>query len=345
MTHSRFLAGACTAALLPFLPLTAAASELSAEVSASLGTWDGSFEKTEAGGRPLHFAEVPLDVSIACPAGAPATSLGYVVEPASGLIAAIPEDGGENEESASGEASAVQGSSQRQRLKLQLKPGAIYRVQAKGNCCGSADGEGQCTDAGEEVSAVTSELEIPPVIEAARVLSGGYFYGGLVAGQSDELTIYDASPEPQGMAGDNRRKFLKFSGLGVSFKTSDYRRESFSISTITPTSAGKMDVKLTIKGKLYSPEGRYLRDYTLESDVFKLPVTSPRCVLDANVQTFITEDSELVCLDEDALSTEPKPSDDSSGGCGSAGGMPLTAALLPVLLAPLSLWKKRRFPG
>ena len=114
---------------------------------------------------------------------------------------------------------------------------------------------------------------------------------------------------------------------------------------ISPISAGKMDVRLTIKGKLYSADGTYLRDYTLESEVFKLPVTSPRCVLDANVQTFITEDSELVCLDESALSTEPTTSEESGGGCTSAGTTPFTAALLPMLLAPLSLWRKRRFPG
>ncbi|GEM_PF-1390369 len=342
MTTFRLLAGACAALLLP---LSAAAEELPAEVSASLGTWDGKFEKTEADGRPLHYAETELELSVSCPSGTAAASLEYAAEPAEGLIAALAEDGTEAE---SGGAVTAQGSDLRQRLKLRLKPGAVYRVQAKGTCCGSQGDGGECAEAGETTEAVSNELEIPPVIEAARVLSGGYFYGGLVAGQSDELTIYDASPTPTwGIAGDNVRKFLKFSGLGVSFKTSDYRRNSYTISTITPQSAGKMDVKLTIKGRLYSPEGKYLRDYTLESDVFKLPVTSPRCVLDANIATFITEDSELTCLDESALSTEPKAEESSGGGCGSAGGgmNPGALALLMGLVPPGLLRRRGQKKG
>ena len=325
-------------ALLSLMPLAARAdggADATAEVKAKLGPWSGALEETQEERRPLHFAEVPVELSVSCPAGTRASSLEYDFDPAAGVIDP-PASGG-------AVAKVAEGASQSASFTASLKPGAIYRVRAKGRCCTALDGAGGCGGSGEVVEVISEALELPPVIEAARVLVDGLHYGGLVSGRSLDLTVYDSSPTPNWSIGaDNVRKFLKFTGAGVNFKTSDYRgTNSMGLSTLLPTQAGQVEVTLTIKGKLYAPQGKYLRDYTLVSAPFAIPVTSEPCVLDANVTTFITAGAELECLDGSVLKPEELKDvgEGGEGGCASAGGAGLMSWLA---LAAIPALKRRR---
>lgn len=314
--HPLSILPAIALALATRLPL-AAADESQATAIARLGPWSGTLEQTTENRRPLHFAEVPVELSLSCPAGTVASTLEYDFDPAEGVIDPHPTSGVELD---AGDAFQPT-DSQSRHLTAALKPGAIYRVRVTGSCCLALDGGGGCRDEAEGVEVISEPIEIPPVIEAARILEEGFHYGGLLVGESLELTIYDSSPIPGwSIEADNVRKFLKFEGAGVDFKTSDYRgTNSMGVTTLLPQQTGEIEATLTIKGKLYAPDGKYLRDYTLASEPFVIPVTRDACVLDANVGTFIVADQQPECLDESIL--RPQGEDDEVvGGCASAGG-------------------------
>ncbi len=310
----------------------AAADDLRATASARLGPWDGALEQTAENRRPLHYAEIPVELSLQCPAGAVASSLEYDFDPAEGVIDPHPASG----EGLDGREALQEAGGQSLHFTAALKPGAIYRVRAAGSCCAALDLSGNCLGEGERVEVISEPIEIPPVIEAARIIEEGFHYGGLLVGKSLDLTIYDSAPAPGwSIEADNVRKFLKFKGAGIDFKTSDYRgTNSKGISTLLPKQAGEVEVTLTIKGRLYAPDGKYLRDYALVSEPFVIPVTQEPCVLDANVGVFIVEGRQPECLDEGILRPEGLE-DIEEVGCASAGRAGLISwialALLPAL--------------
>lgn len=332
------LSGLCLALGIPL----AQADTTDAVVTVKLGPWAGQFEQTTENRRPLHFAEVPIELSVSCPGGAIASSLDYDFDPAEGVIDPSPASGLPLDDSDAFQKTA----NQTRNLTAALKPGAIYRVRAQGRCCTRLDASsGDCLEESEPIEVISDTLEIPPVIEAARVLEEGLHYGGLVAGQTLDLTIYDSVPTPGwSIEPDNFRKFLKFTGAGLNFKSSDYTStNSMGAPRLRPTQEGNVEVTVTVKGKLYEPNGKYLRDYTLVSEPFVIPVTEDPCVLDANFGVFIVADREIECLDGNILNPGHADDDDNvGGGCSSAGtlpGFPSWFAL--AFIATLSLSRRR----
>lgn len=319
-----------TMALTMGIP-AAGADEPLITASAAMGPWNGELEQTTENRRPLHFAEVPVELSLSCPSGAVASLLEYDFDPAEGVIDPHPASGIHLDANAA----LQQTGSQSRHLTVALRPGALYRVRITGSCCTALDSSGACLGEGERIEVISEPIEIPPIIEAARVIDEGFHYGGLLVGQSLDLTVYDSAPMPGwSIEADNVRKFLKFKGAGIDFKTGDYRgTNSKSVTTLLPKQAGEVEVTVTLKGKLYTPAGQYLRDYTLVSEPFSIPVTQEPCVLDANVGTFIVEGQPPECLDESIL--KPQGEEDVSVvGCASAGSMGLMMGWLALALLP-----------
>ena len=316
------------------------AAETSINASAAMGPWNGTIEMTTENGRPMAFVEVPVALSLNCPGGAVGSTLDYDFDPAAGVLDPHPATGLRLD----GSASFQEVGSQTRQLTAALKPGAVYRVRVTGSCCASLDKNGACAEEGERVESVSEPIEIPPVIEAARVLDEGLHYGGLVAGQTLPLTIYDSAPEPGwSIEADNVRKFIKFKGAGVDFKSQDYRgTNSFNLTTLSPTKVGEVEATLTVKGKLYTPAGKYVRDYTLVSEPFTIPVTDAPCLLDTSEGLFIVEGQQLGCVEGESLRLEGEE-DLVEGGCAGAGGagpVGMVGWMALALLSGLRRWRR-----
>lgn len=339
---SRYSLTAAVFALSLNVAPQAFAAETSINASAAMGPWNGTIEMTTENGRPMAFVEVPVALSLNCPGGAVGSTLDYDFDPAAGVLDPHPATGLRLD----GSASFQEVGSQTRQLTAALKPGAVYRVRVTGSCCASLDKNGACAEEGERVESVSEPIEIPPVIEAARVLDEGLHYGGLVAGQTLPLTIYDSAPEPGwSIEADNVRKFIKFKGAGVDFKSKDYRgTNSFNLTTLSPTKVGEVEATLTVKGKLYTPAGKYVRDYTLTSEAFAIPVTAAPCLLDGAEGVFITADSRLACQGGSAEEVTDEGEDIvPAGGCAGAGGaepVGMVGWMALALLSGLRRWRR-----
>ena len=339
---SRYSLTAAVFALSLSAALPATAAETSPQASAAMGPWNGTIEMTMENGRPMAFVEVPVAMSLNCPGGAVGSTLSYDFDPAAGVLDPHPATGLRLD----GNASFQEVGSQTRQLTAALKPGAVYRVRVTGSCCASLDKNGACAEEGERVESISEPIEIPPVIEAARVLEAGQHYGGLVAGQTLPLTIYDSAPEPGwSIEADNVRKFIKFKGAGIDFKSKDYRgTNSFNLTTLSPTKVGEIEATLTVKGKLYTPAGKYLRDYTLHSEAFAIPVTAAPCLLDGTEGFFITVDGPLACRGESAEEVTDEGEDIvPAGGCAGAGGagpVGMVGWMALALLSGLRRWRR-----
>ncbi|MDR0965588.1 MAG: hypothetical protein LBM75_03625 [Myxococcales bacterium] len=335
MTRHRSVVAALFALSLT-LPISAQAA--APQVTAKLGPWNGEFEQTTQDRRPLHFAEVPVELEVSCPAGAVASSLEYDFDPAEGVIDPSPASGQPLDDSAAFQEVA----SQARNLTAALKPGALYRVRVKASCCAALDGAGGCLEESAPIEVISDTLEIQPIIEAARVIEDGLHYGGLLVGQTLDLTLYDSTPVPGWhIEADDLRKSLKFKGVGVDFKTSDFTTtNSMGVRYLPPpTRTGELEVTLTVNGKLYEPGGRFLRDYTLVSSPFPIEVMAERCVLDATGSIFIVEDRAPDCLDESVFDPDIGQQAPAASGCSSSAAT--IPGLLGVLFLPALILRRR----